>query len=229
MAKKRTNDEIAQFPTSAAEDRQCRGNAGLNETVDDYLDLSTDVASEPNLSPVKMMELGITVCYRRISGRRRGLCSGRDPFGDEFLGTEDLLLCRIAQLELTGNVELYMSSDWEVALGFSHIKTAADLRHIKQQLESASNETIWREQVRALKETHHEADLYLVEKAEALEEEQGVNGLVADQWRIETLIAIRRRFKYLGALEYKNGSLVTVLDYRPGTQFMDLVKNEIRS
>lgn len=166
-----------------------------------------------------------------IPGRQKGLISSADPFGNNYVGTEDFLLIRVLQLKVSGTVEFYRSSDCcaigkdcKIALGFSHTKTRAEIDKIKHTFESEIKHEKWAEHLESFRETHCEEDLEMLEAEESRANEEGVENMYDDFWSVKPLNAIRKEFTFIGALEYKDGEISKILFCPKGTQFEDILK-----
>jgi len=77
----------------------------------------------------------------------------------------------------------------------------------------------------SLKVDFGQSQPYLIEEAETFEAEKGVENIVKDQWNIKTLNAIRKEFKFIGALKYESGWITEVLACQPESPFRQILKD----
>jgi len=140
-----------------------------------------------------------------IPGEQRGLVSCPDPFGSKFLGTTQLLLIKISGVVQSGVVEFYKSLEgdvrrerYSIALGFSEIKTAKELKKIKYEYENQKLMVDWDDTIETYYETNCEVDREMARKAEERRDRDlalGAEKLDLDYWTIEPLSKIRKKFK----------------------------------
>lgn len=170
-----------------------------------------------------------------IPGKQKGLVSCPDPFGSKYLGTTQLMLNMVRGVVQSGVVEFYMSlegdvlrEDYSIALGFSEIKTIKELKKIKYEYENQKLMVDWDNNIETYYETNCEEDREMAREAEKNRDRElalGAEKLDLDYWTIEPLSEIRKKFKHIGTLEYKDGSVISIVFIDDKSPFEEILNN----